>query len=164
MTEVGFGELVVRMVVSLAIVLGLMFGGYVIMRRRQGLGGSSSPRASRRPSMGSSRRSASSGSGSGSSSGKGTNGSRRGLRVLGRLGVGRTSQVIAVQFAEKVFLVGACDATTPQVLAEMDLAAWMLHIEADDEATVVREAIVPGAPVRSASLLDSLREATARRA
>jgi flagellar biogenesis protein FliO len=162
MTEVGFGELVVRMVVSLAIVLGLMFGGYVIMRRRQGLGGSSSPRASRRPSMGSSRRSAS--SGSGSSSGKGTNGSRRGLRVLGRLGVGRTSQVIAVQFAEKVFLVGACDATTPQVLAEMDLAAWMLHIEADDEATVVREAIVPGAPVRSASLLDSLREATARRA
>jgi len=160
MTEVGFGELVVRMVVSLAIVLGLMFGGYVIMRRRQGLGGPSSPKASRRPSMGSSRRSAS----SGSSSGKGTNGSRRGLRVLGRLGVGRTSQVIAVQFAEKVFLVGACDATTPQVLAEMDLAAWMLHIEADDEATVVREAIVPGAPVRSASLLDSLREATARRA
>lgn len=162
MTEVGFGELVVRMVVSLAIVLGLMFGGYVIMRRRQGLGGSSSPRASRRPSMGSSRRSASSGSGSGSS--KGTNGSRRGLRVLGRLGVGRTSQVIAVQFAEKVFLVGACDATAPQVLAEMDLAAWMLHVEADDEAAVVREAIVPGAPVRSASLLDSLREATARRA
>lgn len=160
MTEVGFGELVVRMVVSLAIVLGLMFGGYVIMRRRQGLGGPSSPKATRRPSMGSSRRSAS----SGSSSGKGTNGSRRGLRVLGRLGVGRTSQVIAVQFAEKVFLVGACDATAPQVLAEMDLAAWMLHVEADDEATVVREAIVPGGPVRSASLLDSLREATARRA
>jgi flagellar biogenesis protein FliO len=160
MTEVGFGELVVRMVVSLAIVLGLMFGGYVIMRRRQGLGGPSSPKASRRPSMGSSRRSAS----SGSNSGKGTNGSRRGLRVLGRLGVGRTSQVIAVQFAEKVFLVGACDATAPQVLAEMDLAAWMLHVEADDEATVVREAIVPGAPGRPVSLLDSLREATARRA
>jgi|GEM_PF-3084762 flagellar biogenesis protein FliO len=160
MTEVGFGELVVRMVVSLAIVLGLMFGGYVIMRRRQGLGGSSAPRASRSRNTGSSRRSAS----SSSSSNKGTNGSRRGLRVLGRLGVGRTSQVIAVQFAEKVFLVGACDATAPQVLAEMDLAAWMLHVEADDEATVVREAIVPGAPGRPVSLLDSLREATARRA
>jgi len=159
MTEVGFGELVVRMVVSLAIVLGLMFGGYVIMRRRQGLGGSSAPRASRRRSMGSSRSAS-----SGASSSKSANGSRRGLRVLGRLGVGRTSQVIAVQFAEKVFLVGACDATAPQVLAEMDLAAWMLHVEADDEATVVREAIGPGAPVRSASLLDSLREATARRA
>jgi flagellar biogenesis protein FliO len=160
MTEVGFGELVVRMVVSLAIVLGLMFGGYVIMRRRQGLGGSSAPRASRSRNTGSSRRSAS----SSSSSNKGANGSRRGLRVLGRLGVGRTSQVIAVQFAEKVFLVGACDATAPQVLAEMDLAAWMLHVEADDEATVVREAIVPGAPGRPVSLLDSLREATARRA
>jgi flagellar biogenesis protein FliO len=160
MTEVGFGELVVRMVVSLAIVLGLMFGGYVIMRRRQGLGGSAAPRASRSRNAGSSRRSAS----SNSSSNKGTNGSRRGLRVLGRLGVGRTSQVIAVQFAEKVFLVGACDATAPQVLAEMDLAAWMLHVEADDEATVVREAIVPGAPARPVSLLDSLREATARRA
>jgi flagellar biogenesis protein FliO len=160
MTEVGFGELVVRMVVSLAIVLGLMFGGYVIMRRRQGLGGSSAPRASRSRNTGSSRRSAS----SNSNSNKGTNGSRRGLRVLGRLGVGRTSQVIAVQFAEKVFLVGACDATAPQVLAEMDLAAWMLHVEADDEATVVREAIVPGAPGRPVSLLDSLREATARRA
>jgi flagellar biogenesis protein FliO len=162
MTEVGFGELVVRMVVSLAIVLGLMFGGYVIMRRRQGLGGSSAPRASRSRNTGSSRRSAS--SSSSSSSNKGANGSRRGLRVLGRLGVGRTSQVIAVQFAEKVFLVGACDATAPQVLAEMDLAAWMLHVEADDEATVVREAIVPGAPGRPVSLLDSLREATARRA
>ena len=162
MTEVGFGELVVRMVVSLAIVLGLMFGGYVIMRRRQGYGGSS-PRASRRGSgMGSPRASRSSSTGGGSS--KVANGNRRGLRILGRLGVGRTSQVIAVQFAEKVFLVGACDATAPQVLAEMDLAAWMLHVEADDEATVVREAIVPGAPARPVSLLDSLREATARRA
>ena len=161
MTEVGFGELVVRMVVSLAIVLGLMFGGYVIMRRRQGYGGSS-PRSSRRSGMGSPR--ASRPSSTGSSSSKVANGNRRGLRVLGRLGVGRTSQVIAVQFAEKVFLVGACDATAPQVLAEMDLAAWMLHVEADDEATVVREAIVPGAPARPVSLLDSLREATARRA
>lgn len=161
MTEVGFGELVVRMVVSLAIVLALMFGGYVIMRRRQGYGGSS-PRASRRSGMGSPRASRSSSTGNGSS--KVANGNRRGLRVLGRLGVGRTSQVIAVQFAEKVFLVGACDATAPQVLAEMDLAAWMLHVEADDEATVVREAIVPGAPARPVSLLDSLREATARRA
>lgn len=151
MTEVGFGELVVRMVVSLAIVLGLMFGGYVLMRRRQGY----RPSGPRTP-----RRSASTTGGSG----KVANGNRRGLRIVGRLGVGRTSQVIAVQFAEKVFLVGACDATAPQVLAEMDLAAWLLHVEADDEATVVREAIVPGAPTRPPSLLDSLREATARRA
>ncbi|MEX0846627.1 MAG: flagellar biosynthetic protein FliO [Ilumatobacteraceae bacterium] len=160
MTEVGFGELVVRMVISLAVVLGLMFGGYLIMRRKQGYGGSSATRAPRRSSGGSSRRSQS----AGNTSTKGANGNRRGLRIVGRLGIGRTSQVIAVQFAEKVFLVGACDATAPQVLAEMDLAAWLLHVEADDEATVVREAIVPGAPARPASLIDSLREATARRA
>ena len=38
MTDVSFIDLLVRMVVSLAIVLGLMFGAYVFLRRRQGFG------------------------------------------------------------------------------------------------------------------------------
>lgn len=150
MTDVGFGELVVRMVLSLAIVLGLMFLAYVVLRRRQGFVGGGLPRprlapAGRLRSRGALK----------------AVGNRTGLRVLGRLGVGRTSQVVAVQFAERVLLVGASEQAAPQVLAELDLATWREHVERDDD--VVREAIVPGAVGRPTSIIDSLREATARR-
>lgn len=180
MTDVSFVDLVVRMIVSLGVVLGLMFGAYWFLRRRQGFGSmGSSPR--RAPAGGTSRsmRSTTSGIGGiggfgargagGRTSGASRNaGNRRGLRVLGRVGVGRTTQVVAVQFAEKVYLLAASDQAAPAVLAELDLAAWLAATEADDTAAgapIVREAIDPTAPQtpRPSGLLESLREATTRR-
>ncbi len=184
MTDVSFMDLVVRMIVSLGVVLGLMFGAYWLLRRRQGFG-SMGPSPRRAPARGGSRsmRSATSALGGiGGISGFGSRGTggrtagasrnagnRRGLRVLGRVGVGRTTQVVAVQFAEKVYLLAASDQAAPAVLAELDMAAWLAATEADDAGTagaagapIVREAIDPTAP-RLNGLLDSLREATTRR-
>jgi flagellar biogenesis protein FliO len=180
MTDVSFVDLVVRMIVSLGVVLGLMFGAYWFIRRRQGFAPSSAPGPRRAPAGGGSRsmRAATSALGGiggfGSRSGAGRSGAsrsagnRRGLRVLGRVGVGRTTQVVAVQFAEKVYLLAASDQAAPAVLAELDMAAWLAATEADDDASVgvgapiVREAIDPMAP-RPSGLLESLREATTRR-
>ena len=179
MTDVSFVDLVVRMIVSLGVVLGLMFGAYWFMRRRQGFG-SMGPSPRRAPAGGTSRsmRSTTSGmSGIGGFGARGAGGAsrnagnRRGLRVLGRVGVGRTTQVVAVQFAEKVYLLAASDQAAPAVLAELDLAAWLAATEADDTAAgapIVREAIDPTAlqtqqTPRPSGLLESLREATTRR-
>ncbi|MFZ4811065.1 MAG: flagellar biosynthetic protein FliO [Ilumatobacteraceae bacterium] len=155
MNDVGFGELVIRMVISLAVVLGVMFGLYAILRRRQGYSPSSVSRSSR--TNGSSKSIAKSSS-KGSSK---TSGNRTGLRVLGRLGVGRTSQLVAVQFADRVFLVGASEQSAPTVMAELDLFSWEAHIATVEESAVIREAIIPGHS--SKTILDSLREVTARR-
>ena len=165
MTEVSFVDLVVRMVVSLGVVLGFVLGAYMLLRRRQGF--APGPRSLKR---GRSLGGSSSGRSSGGSSK--TMGNRRGLRVLGRVGVGRTTQIVAVQFAEKVLLVGASDTSAPSVLAELDLASWIeatetfdmdgLHLSGKD-AAMVREAIDPtGVPSRP-GILDSLREVTSRR-
>jgi flagellar biogenesis protein FliO len=183
MTDVGIGDLLVRMLVSLGVVLGVVFGAYVVIRRRQGFS-ASMPAPRQRRGMGRAPGAKSGGLVSlvglaGRSSHGGTSklvGNRRGLRVLGRVGVGRTSQVVAVQFAEKVFLVGASDTSAPNVLAELDLASWIEATETADadvsslsgkDAAVVREPLDPHGVVTGVSprpgLLDSLREATARR-
>lgn len=186
MTEVSFVDLMVRMIVSLGIVLGLMFGAYWFLRRRQGFGPATSPRLPRpmratrsvRParaatsttmtpfgpptSTGRSGLTATSPRAAASRAA----GNRRGLRVIGRVGIGRTSQVVALQFADRVFLMAASDQAAPTVIAEMDLAAFTAAVESyeDDPAVpVVREAIDPAAP-RPTGLLASLREATTRRA
>ncbi len=190
MTDVSFVDLVVRMLVSLAVVLGLMFGAFWILRRRQGFAPISSSRPPRRSPRRGSPRSGSSGSGglaglggfaglgglggAGGLKGRGGGsqrvaGNRRGLRVLGRVGVGRTTQVVAVQFAERVFLLAASDQAAPAVLAELDLAEWLASTEATDATIdalitgpVVCEAIDPTTS-RPVGLLESLREATTRR-
>jgi flagellar biogenesis protein FliO len=181
MTEVGIGTLVVRMLVSLGVVLGVVLAAYVVMRRRQGFSSSSPlPKKRRTAPRQGGLVSIAGLAGLGGRSGNGGSsklvGNRRGLRILGRVGVGRTSQVVAVQFAEKVFLVGASDTSAPNVLAELDLASWIEATETSDadvsslsgkDAAVVREpldplGVVPGANTRP-GLLDSLREATARR-
>lgn len=187
MTEVGIGTLVVRMLVSLGVVLGVVFAAYVVMRRRQGFSSSSpgsalpkrrrsAPRQGGLVSLAGLTAFAGLGGRSGNGGSSKLVGNRRGLRVLGRVGVGRTSQVVAVQFAEKVFLVGASDTSAPNVLAELDLASWIEATETSDvdvsslsgkDAAVVREpldplGVVPGITSRP-GLLDSLREATARR-
>jgi flagellar biogenesis protein FliO len=182
MTDVSFADLVLRMLLSLAIVLAIVLGAYAIIRKRQGLGGSSSgvrrislmPRgAASRPKRGG----ALSSSILGSRSSK-LPGSRRGLRVVGRVGIGRTTQVVAVQFAEKVFLLGASEQSAPTILAELDMAAWLEATEHPDEtaggsggrdrgsariAVGGQPAADDAATGRPTGLLQALRDATVRR-
>ncbi len=182
MTDVSFVDLVVRMLVSLLVVLGLMFGAYWIIRKRQGFGPIGSPSPRRGAAGGGStglrglvrqsahgRRDGRGGLGGLAGGNQRAAGNRRGLRVLGRVGVGRTTQVVAVQFAERVFLLAASDQAAPAVLAELDLAEWLAATDANEPgfgssttASVVREPI-DRTTARPSSLIESLREATTRR-
>jgi hypothetical protein len=164
MNDVGLGELLVRMVVSLLVVLGLVLGAYAILRRRQGLpsgrelkGGRE--RGSRRSSLISPRRGS-----SGSKGGNFKGANKRGLKIDGRVGVGRTTSVIAVQF-----MLGTSEQGPPNVLAELDLDRWTESTETPEELQpIIRSGSVgapgtPGAGDRRPSILDALREATTRR-
>ena len=135
--------------------LGLVFVAYLVIRRRQGLApsGRGGPRRSNLVLR------------SGHRASKST-GSRRGLRVLGRVGVGRSSQVIAVQFAETVFLLAASESSTPSVLAELDLATWTAATEVVEDvpgglSPTSARPTRPGA--RPVGLVEALRDATLRR-
>lgn len=180
MTDVSFADLVVRMVLSLGIVLALVLGAYAVVRRRQGLSGRLS-----RPNMlgrGSGSRSTRGVARSTSLLGRGGSkmpGARRGLRVVGRVGIGRTTQVVAVQFAEKVFLLGASEQSAPTILAELEMSAWLEATETPDDGGTTgfgsirdrmsRPAGAPdGAPGTGrtggpSTLLEALRDATLRR-
>jgi flagellar biogenesis protein FliO len=146
MTDVGFGDLLLRMLLSLAVVLGIVFGAYAILRRRQGSTGTT------RVSLGDGRRSR-------------TVSPRRGLKIIARAGLGRTSQVVAVQFADRVYLLGASDQAAPSVIAEMTVADWE-SATTDDDAAVVRASSTSAGRggAAPANLLEALREATVRRA
>jgi flagellar biogenesis protein FliO len=181
MTDVSFADLVLRMLLSLAIVLAIVLGAYAVIRRRQGLGkgggglrGGMMPRRAGSKTKGGLLRSASMRSAS-IIGGRGSSkmpGSRRGLRVVGRVGIGRTTQVVAVQFAEKVFLLGASEQSAPTILAELDMAAWLEATEQPEDAGMRFEPITDrgaqsvgvGAPsAGSPNLLQALRDATVRR-
>ena len=144
MTEVGLGELFVRMLISLAVVLGIVLGAYMVIKRRRG--GGSGPVAGRSliPRTGRPR-----------------TGGRNGLRVLGRTGVARTSSVVAIQFADRVLLIGGNDQAAPTLLAEIDLEGW----EAATQAPIdpITGGTPPGAGTSPSGLLDALRQATTRR-
>ena len=160
MTDVGLGELLVRMVVSLVVVLGLVLGAYAILRRRQGLPSGRELRGGRE------KRSSLIRVRSGSSTAK--SGNKRGLKIVGRVGLGRTSSVIAVQFADRVFMLGTSEQGPPSVLAELDLDSWNASMETpEDLQPILRSGGGPGAPAtpgdRRPTILDALREATTRR-
>jgi flagellar biogenesis protein FliO len=112
-------------------------------------------------------RSATSG-GSGRSTRQRSGHAKRGLKVVARVGVTKTTSVVAVQFGERVFMVGATDQSPPTVLAELELAAWTASLEEDEEAIPVVRVPVTGDPsiarVRPPSIIEALRERTARRA
>ena len=140
--DVGMGELFGRMIVSLAVVLGIVLGAYWIIKRR---------------------RSGGSGSGTGRSivprTGAGRTAGRNGLRVLGRTGVARGSTVVAIQFADRVLLIGGNDQAAPTMLAEIDLEGWERATQSPDDP-------MAGSPASGAApsgLLDALRQATTRR-
>jgi flagellar biogenesis protein FliO len=187
MTETSFGSLALRMIISLSLVLAFMFIAYRVIRKRQGFssgavkgpkrsgglfsagtGRSSSARRPRRVTsarhIGSNRANA--------SATKGAN-SKRALRVVGRISLGRTSQVVAVQFGEQVFLLSASDHAAPTVLSHVEADAWFEATAAteDDEERIplLTASTSPndGAAFESAdrrNFMANLREATVRRA
>ena len=157
----NFGDLVGRMVISLAVVLGLMYIGYRLLKRRQN--GPSPVRARRSPLAGMFGAGRAAGSGRSASS-RAVN-TKRGLKVVARVGLSKTSSVIAVQFGEKVFLLGASDQAPPKVLAEVDLPSWTSMIEDPEDAMPVMRVPVGTKPAagRRPSVIEALREMTARR-
>jgi len=164
MMNVEFGDLVERMAISLVVVLGLMFVAYKIIKRRQ----SGPPVRAHRVAGGllGVARSATSG-GAGRSSRTRSNNSKRGLKVVARVGVSKTSSVLAVQFGERVFMVGATEQAPPTVLAEIELAAWTSSLDDDESSLPMVRVPVAGNPAagrpRPTSFIDALRERTARR-
>lgn len=161
MNDVGLGELLLRMLISLAVVLAVVMAAYVIIRRRQGA--DPSPRRSRRgSSLGLLTRSRGAAGGS--------TARRAGLRIVGRVGVGRTSSVVAVQFADRVFMIGASEQGAPTVLAELELDEWQRATQQPEELTPTPrrsagtgESDGPRTGEARPGFLDALREATTRR-
>lgn len=144
MTEVGLGELFVRMLISLAVVLGIVLVAYAIIKRRRGVGAAlGAPRSLI------------------ARSGRARTGGRNGLRVLGRTGVARTSSVVAIQFADRVLLIGGNDQAAPTLLAEIDLEGWEAATQAPVDPIIGGRAGSAG--TAPSGLLDALRQATTRR-
>jgi hypothetical protein len=136
------GDLIVRTIVSLAIVLSVIGVAFVIARRRAtgAIGRPTQPAGARR---GARRRS-----------------SPPAIDVVGRVGLTRATAAVAVRFGDRVVLVAANDQAPSSVLAEMSAEHW-------DELQTVREPIAdttrpPGSPTAPRNLLEALRDATAR--
>lgn len=153
-----FGDLIGRMVISLVVVLGIVLIAYKVIKRRQNRGFLSGNR-----SGGLLARMATPSRSMGAAGGRGAN-TKRGLRLVGRVGLSRTSAVVAVQFGERVFMVGASEQGQPTMLAETDLETWTAATETADEIVPPARRIVSAANTRPrSSLLEALREVTARR-
>ncbi|MGD9705394.1 MAG: flagellar biosynthetic protein FliO [Acidimicrobiia bacterium] len=176
MADVSMGELLIRSVISLGVVLALVFGAYAIMRRRM----SGARPAPRRGGLTASLRSAAAhrSGGSQARSARHTRPARTGLRVVGRATVGRSAVLTAVQFGDRVLLVGAAEQGAPTVLAELDGHDWEHHTNSVHELAIststLGDVVSPAADGAGASphrrvdvgprgLLDALREATTRR-
>jgi hypothetical protein len=164
MFAAGVVDLLVRMITSLAMVLGIVAIAYVVMRRRartttgtgrtartgrtgmQARGGLRSPRTPR----------------------GGRRQHRASVEVVGRVGLSRSTAAVAVRFGDRVLLVGASEQAAPSVLAEVDAATWELCQAETEWAVPADIADVVGSPdiadATRPTFLDALREATVRRA
>ncbi len=160
MDEVG--ELVVRMVVSLSIVLGLVTVAYGVARRRQRRSGRTAFRRRARAQAPT-------------------------LDVEARAGLAHGASAVAVRFADRIVLIGVSDGAASTVLAEIPASEWDRVPEpppdsndageaADDEETSTSPlSLGPGqAPIRTPfdpngvvserpSFLEALRDVTSRR-
>ncbi len=165
MNDVNFGDLVGRMALSLVVVLGLVFGAYWLIKRRQ------NPCVSSGSRNGGPRRAMLAkvlvpGHAAGSSGARGASSAKRGLKIVGRVGLSRTSSVVAVQFAERVFMLGSSEQGPPTVLAELDLDAWTSATESGEELVPMLRPGGPTSPLAGRprpTLIESMRKATARR-
>ena len=157
MFAAGMIDLLVRMLTSLALVLGIIAIAYLVMRHRAGV----SPRPSR-PSRPAASRAGRQGVARPSRPARRSN--RAAIEVIGRVGLSRSSAAVALKFGDKVLLVGAAEQSPPTVLAEVDAATWELF-DADTEWAVPAPLDDSGdAPTTRPGFLDALREATVRRA
>jgi flagellar biogenesis protein FliO len=130
MADVSMGELLIRSVISLGVVLALVFGAYAILRRRMNGGRS----AGRGRAAGAWRAVVGARSARRAPGGfrsihrpatvRSNRPNRNGLRVVGRAAIGRSAMLTAVQFGERVLLVGASEQSAPMVLAELDGREW----------------------------------------
>jgi hypothetical protein len=165
MNDVAFGALIIRMLVSLAIVVGLILVAYVVVKRRRG-GAPLSSTGKTRSAVGSfvaGRVAKASGT---KARLPRPGASKRGLQTLGRIGLSRTSNVHALQFADRVYLLGTSDSDAPSVLADISLETWLESIEPSDDdagsATAPKGVVYPVDGDRP-KLLDQLRDRTTRR-
>ncbi len=176
MTDASFGSLVVRMLISLAIVFAFIGGGYVFLRRRQQGGSSTGMRSvGARHHGGRTARAGRSGArvgmspraSRGSTVAKGS-GQRRAMRVVGRVGIGRATQLVAVQFVDQVYLIAASEQGTPNVIAQLPLDEWLAATDEVESVIPITPELVAidGGAERPAprTFVDALREATVRRA
>ena len=155
MGDAGFAALLVRTLLSLTVVLAIVGIAYLVARRKAGrtgpvlrLGGGGRAGRARR--------------------------SVNALEVVGRVGLGRTAALVAVRFGDRVMLLSAGEAGTPNIVAEMPAEHWDdLHttrdaIDPSDLTTMVAadehprltgvSTLTPGKP----GVVESLRRATAR--
>ena len=103
------GELLLRMVISLVIVLALVAVAYSIARRRQsGVAFASPLRRKARPAT------------------------VARLEVEARTGLARGSAAVAVRFGDRIVLVGVNDGAPSSVLAELPAADWDAHTSSPD--------------------------------
>lgn len=135
------GALALRMVVSLAIVLGVVAVAFLVARRRQqGL-----------TMVGPSRR-------------RPRQFRQAGLTIESRAGLARGASAVAVRFGDQVVLVGVTDGAQSSVLAEIPADEWDRSVAVDEtELTPVRTPIDPNAVVSPRpTFIEALRDATSR--
>ncbi len=165
MADADLGEVVVRVVVSLGVVMAVVAVAYAIARRR-----------SVRVGMIPGRRS-------------GKRNTRPAIEVIARLGIARNVSAVALRFGDRVVLVGVAEQAPMSVLADMSAAEWdELHgtttttstdqtttssappaKDRTDVATPIpfgQDAAADGGLITSASrpsFIEALRDATSRR-
>ena len=144
--DAGFVALVVRSVVSLAVVLAVIAVVYTIAKRRANGG---TTRAFVRPASKSASRRA-----------------PAALETIARVGLSRGSAAVAVRFADQVVLLGVTEGSPVTVLREIPAAHW-------DELSEVEQVVATpvavdgvdrdlGAMTRP-GFIEALREVTSRR-
>lgn len=144
-----FGELLVRLVVSLGIVLVFIGVAYTVAKRRQsgpssrgGFVSSVTPRRRARALP------------------------QGGLHVEARTGLARGSAAVAVRFADRIVLIGVSDGAPSTVLADVSAGEWDLELEPPEENTVtpLRTPLDPnGVVAERPNFVEALRTATSRR-
>ncbi len=145
--ESGFFELLVRSVVSLAVVLAVIAIVFAVAKRRAN-GGTMRAFTRRPASKAASRKAPAT------------------LETIARVGLSRGSAAVAVRFADQIVLLGVTEGSPVSVLQEMPAARWDELAEVDQVVTIPvahdqvdRELAAMTRP----SFVDALREATARR-
>jgi hypothetical protein len=142
--DTGLVDLLVRTVVSLAVVLALVALAYVVAKRRGTVGRGTAGRGT--AGGGTTRRSA-------------RRGAPAGVEVVGRVGLNRSTAAVALRFGDRVVLVTTSEQGPAATLAEMPAEHWdelqTVRAPLDD----VRDGSADRAPV---GFVEALRQATAR--